>query len=118
MRRRLVLGVSGAAIAAALGLQVFRPTARIVTAEPDSILDLIGREFGAVFTASEEARAFAEKFTAAQLQPEVFEEEAIFAFIKATNVIRALETGDELVYVGLAELRVEPCRNTLSSWWL
>lgn len=122
MRRRLVLGASVAAVAAALGLQFLKPSAPagppVVATEPGRLLALIGREFGEVFVADEEAKAFADEFSAAHAGRSVPETEVIFAFIRATNVIRALETGEGLTYVGLDELRTAPCRNTLSSWWL
>lgn len=122
MKRRLILGLSAAVAAAAVGLRVLRPAAPgglpVVGAQPDRLLEVIGREFGARFLDDEETRAFVDAFAAANAGQMVREDTVVFAFIRATDVIRALETGEDLTYVGLEPLRDAPCRNTLSSWWL
>lgn len=46
------------------------------------------------------------------------EETLIFAFIRATTVIRALETGEAPIYLGPEPLLSAPCRNPLSANWI
>lgn len=118
MKRRLFIGASATALLAALGLRYAPPLAGAVAAHPGKLLDLIEREFGAAIASSSGAQTFAQDYSTDMTWLPVSEEKAVFAFIRATNVIRALETGQELVYVGLEDLKDLPCRNTLSVGWL
>ncbi len=117
-RRVLVLGTSAVAIAAALSIRALRPAEmQTVALEPEPLLSLVRREFGPSIAGMTGARSFAEDL-AARPETEMPEDLVVIAFIRATTVIRAMETGDDLVYVGLEELHTSPCRNTLSVNWL
>lgn len=39
-------------------------------------------------------------------------------FLRSTNMVRALETGEELAYLGLPDPYERPCANPLSSHWV
>ncbi|MDF0602671.1 hypothetical protein P1J78_18180 [Psychromarinibacter sp. C21-152] len=46
------------------------------------------------------------------------EEAVIRTFLRATNAVRAHETGEPLVYLGMPDPYARPCANPLSAMWL
>ncbi len=115
-RRPLILGASALAIAAAVGvrMQMSRPT---VHANASSIQGLIAREFGEDVSLTDEARRFADA-AASYGDADFPEDRVVMAFLRTTNVVRALETGEALVFVGFESPLAAPCQNTLSASWL
>ena len=117
-RRILMAGTAAAAALAALGYRLRENDADAVFLPgEDSILGLIRREFGDKIGNEPDAMLFSRDL-ASGLQGETQEALAIFLFIAKTNVIRAMETGEGLIYLGPETLVESPCRNTLSSDWL
>ncbi len=45
-------------------------------------------------------------------------ETVTFAFLRSTNAVRALETGEPLVYLGMPDPYASPCANPLGALWL
>ncbi|MBL3593979.1 hypothetical protein JMM63_00025 [Rhodovulum sulfidophilum] len=116
-RRSLLLGGAVGAVAAALAIREHIPLLNgIVT--PDTILNVIEKEFGSEISSKAQAQEFALDFSAHVTRGEFSEAAVTFAFIRATTIIRALETEEDFIYVGLEDLRSSPCRNTLSATWL
>ncbi|MCG6904317.1 MAG: hypothetical protein LJE68_16715 [Rhodobacter sp.] len=54
----------------------------------------------------------------ARRQRDALGENVVNLFLRATNVVRAHETGDDLQYVGIPDPYQNPCANPLSFAWL
>ncbi len=117
-RRSLVVGASALAIGAVLGTRLMpRERGPVVAPTVEAIRAFLAEEFGEVAGASAETFRFAED-AIGFVEGNIPERELVFAFIRSTNVIRALETGDKLVFLSIAPPLVAPCQNTLSAAWL
>lgn len=117
-RRSLILGASALAIGAVLGTRLSpRERGPAVAPTVETIQAFLAEEFGEAVGASAETLRFAEAVIGFA-EDDVPEREIVFAFIRSTNVIRALETGDDLVFLSIAPPVIAPCQNTLSAAWL
>ncbi|KMW60589.1 hypothetical protein AIOL_000751 [Candidatus Rhodobacter oscarellae] len=54
----------------------------------------------------------------AQREREAFEANVLAHYLRATNVIRADETDQDLIYLGMPNPYESPCSNPISSEWL
>ncbi len=117
-RRSLVVGASALAIGAVLGTRIM-PRERGPTVAPtvEAIRAFLAEEFGEVVGASDGTLRFAQD-AIGFVEDDIPERELVFAFIRSTNVIRALETGDKLVFLSITPPLAAPCQNTLSAAWL
>lgn len=115
VNRRYILAGLAAGVAGLLGLRA------TVWSKERRVRDVIAAEFGPDIAAQEDARLFAEELAAAlpgqswEAVPASF---VAVTFVSRTTVIRALETGDALVYLGLDGALETPCANPLSANWL
>lgn len=93
------------------------------------ISDLLGAEFGEHIVESEAGQEFVlEMARRTEIPPrtsfldfseiELDGHAVVTGFIHATNVVRSLETGEELIFVGIGSPIELPCTNTLSADWL
>ena len=113
-RRTVIAGAVAAGVAAV-------PLVGRYWSRERSILRILENEFGPHVAGSDAAWSFATDLHGLLDPGETLPDTVLvsFAFIGATNVIRALETGGEIVYLGLLDdVREAPCRNPLSALWL
>lgn len=113
-RRGLGLAGVAALVAGVLGARFYDPRPRQVRA-------ILREEFGDAIAGADDAQAFTEAFITFSEALGTTEIETVptaLTFIQSTNVIRALETGDDLIFLGLEGPIEAPCQNPLSANWL
>ena len=62
--------------------------------------------------------ALAPLFPGARAERASLEEQVVIMFIRSSNVIRAVEAGEDLTYLGSPNPYENPCANPLGSMWL
>lgn len=113
-RRSLLVGGIPVATATTLGLRWYASL-------DQRIARLISAEFGDKFAQEPDAKQFVRDLASlvrSNGEATIGREAVVLSFVGATNVIRAIETGEKLVFLGFAEPLDAPCRNTLSANWL
>jgi hypothetical protein len=113
-RRGFGLAGVAAAVVGVLGYRFYDPRPRQVRA-------ILAQEFGDTIARSEDAKAFTDAFigfSEALGRTQIETIPTALTFIQSTNVIRAMETGDELIFLGLEGPIEAPCQNPLSANWL
>ena len=114
-RRSVSVGLLLAASAGYLGFRRYNSRSQ-------QILRLLREEFGADIASDIETKAFAEAvsdFLETSGMDVPNPDEIVQVFLRRTNVIRALETKEAVVFLGLDQTVLEaPCQNTLSAGWL
>lgn len=113
-RRKLFLSSVVAATAGFIGFRYYMSIERKLTG-------LISDAFGERIAKASDTRLFVEELAAfikSQGDPEFPDSSVILYILSATNVVRALETEDKLVFLGLADATIEPGKNPLSAGWL
>ena len=114
-RRSVSIGLVLTAAVGYLGVQWH-------TSRKQRILRLLREEFGSGIAAEAETDAFAgalAEFIDATGVGDPHRSEIVLLFLRRTNVIRAMETREPVVFLGLGQSVLEaPCQNTLSAGWL